>query len=68
MLFQNFLNTWCEHEIADSAQPKISLNSHQILFSPCTCTIVRAGSGHETTFHAVFSIGNNRFNHMLVVV
>ena len=54
MLFQNFLNTWCEHEIADSAQPKISLNSHQILFPPCT--IVRAGSGHETTFHAVFIV------------
>ena len=33
---QNFLNTWCDHEIADSAQPRYrSIYSHQTLFPPC---------------------------------
>ena len=36
MLFQNFLNTWWDHEIADSAQPRYrSIVSHQTLFPPC---------------------------------
>ena len=42
--FQNFLNTWCDHEIADSAQPRYL----SIVTRPFSL-LVRAGSGHETT-------------------
>ena len=43
--FQNFLNTWCDHEIADSAQPRY----RSIVTRPFSLlVIVRAGSGHET--------------------
>ena len=41
--FQNFLNTWCDHEIVDSAQPKY----RSIVTRPFSL-LVRAGSGHET--------------------
>ena len=43
MLLQNFLNTWCDHEIADSAQPRY----RSIVTRPFSL-FVRAGSGHET--------------------
>ena len=43
MLFQNFLNTWWDHEIADSAQPRC----RSIVTRPFSL-FVRAGSGHET--------------------
>ena len=44
MLLQNFLNTWCDHEIADSAQPRY----RSIVTRPFSL-LVRAGSGHETS-------------------
>ena len=44
--FQNFFNTWCDHEIADSAQPRYC----SIVTRPFSL-LVRAGSGHETTLH-----------------
>ena len=44
MLFQNFLNTWWDHEIADSAQPRY----RSIVTRPFSL-LVRAGSGHETS-------------------
>ena len=42
--FQIFLNTWCDHEIADSAQPR----NRSTVTRPFSL-IVRAGSGHETS-------------------
>ena len=52
--FQNFLNTWCDHEIADSAQPRY----RSIVTRPFSLLVhVKAGSGHETT-----SILNTQFN------
>ena len=45
--FQNFLNTWCDHEIADSAQPR----NRSTVTRPFSL-IVRAGSGHETNLIA----------------
>ena len=41
--FQNFLSTWCDHEIADSTQPRY----RSIVTRPFSL-LVRAGSGHET--------------------
>ena len=50
--FQNFLNTRCDHEIADSAQPR-----YRSIVTRLFSLLVRAGSGHETTktlvIHAV---------------
>ena len=43
MLFQNFLNTWWDHEIADSAQPR-----YRSIVTRPFFLLVRAGSGHET--------------------
>ena len=44
MLFQNLLNTWWDHGIADSAQPRY----RSIVTRPFSL-LVRAGSGHETS-------------------
>ena len=43
MLLKN-LNTWCDDEIADSAQPRY----RSIVTRPFSL-LVRAGSGHETS-------------------
>ena len=51
--FQNFLNTWCDHKIVDSAQPIY----RSIVTRPFSLLVlVRAGSGHETT--ADFVVGH----------
>ena len=50
-IFQNFLNTWCDHEIADSAQPRY----RSIVTRPFSL-LVRAGSGHETRNSSAFVI------------
>ena len=52
--FRNLLNTWCDHEIADSAQPRY----RSIVTRPFSL-LVRAGSGHETSYPRALKTAQN---------